>query len=66
MEKSICAIGVTISVIGLAIEFVAFAGMAFYPVRKALPVKSPIQLQSSGCAVFFLGVLVTLAGRWLV
>ncbi|QDU39343.1 hypothetical protein Mal4_36840 [Maioricimonas rarisocia] len=57
--------GMGIVIAGLVIEFVAFAGMAFYPVRRALPVRSPIRLQSAGCGLFYLGVLVIVLGQML-
>ena len=56
-------IGIAIAVVGFLVEVVAFAGIAFYPVRRALPFKSPIQLQSAGCGLFFVGVVIIVAGR---
>jgi hypothetical protein len=54
---------------GLAIEVVAFLGMGYYPIRRALPVKSPLQLQAFGCMLFYAGfvllVLASLARHWL-
>ena len=65
MEHPVALLGIAIVVCGLLLEFVAFAGMAFYRIRRALPVKSPIQLQSAGCGLFFVGVLVVFAGQLL-
>ena len=63
MSQTMFAIGISIVVLGLIIEFVAFAAMAFYPVRRILPLKSPIHLQSTGCAVLFLGVVTVFLAR---
>jgi len=65
MEHPVALLGIIVVVCGLLIEFVAFAGMAFYPVRRALPVLSPSQLQSVGCAIFFVGVLILFVGQLL-
>ncbi len=65
MEHPVSILGMGILIVGLLIEFVAFAGMAFYPVRRVLPVKSPITLQSTGCLTFYIGVLVLLGGQVL-
>ena len=65
MEHPVALLGTIVVICGLLIEFVAFAGIAFYPVRRALPVQSPIQLQSVGCATFFVGVLVLFVGQLL-
>ena len=63
MNQTMVAIGMSIVVLGVIIEFVAFAAMAFYPVRRFLPLKSPIQLQSTGCAMFCLGVVTLFLAR---
>ena len=63
MSQTMSAIGMSIVVLSLIIEFVAFAAMAFYPVRRVLPLKSPIQMQSTGCALFFLGVVTVFITR---
>ncbi|MBL8814503.1 MAG: hypothetical protein JNL58_00630 [Planctomyces sp.] len=63
MNQAMVAIGMSIVVLGLIVEFVAIAAMAFYPIRRLLPLKSPIQLQSAGCAAFFLGVVTLFLAR---
>lgn len=63
MGPALVQLGLTCAVLGVAVEFVAFFGIAFYPVRRALPVKSPIQWQSLGCLMFCGGVLLIIAGR---
>ena len=63
MNQTLIAIGMSIVILGLIIEFIAFAAMAFYPVRRILPLKSPLQLQSTGCALFSLGVVTLLLAQ---
>lgn len=45
----VCGAGILISLLGFAIEAVAFAAMGSYRLRRALPFHSPLQLQSLGC-----------------
>ena len=63
MNQTIVAIGMSIFVFGAIIEFVAFVSMAFYPVRRILPLKSPVQLLAPGCAIFYLGVAIVILAR---
>jgi len=63
MQGAVQAIGISIVVFGLLIEFVAFFAMAFYPVRRAIPLKSPMLLQSVGCATFVVGVVIIVVGK---
>lgn len=59
-------LGLIVLLGGLVIECVAFAGMAFYSVRRAIPFMSPLQLQAIGCLTFFAGcVLLVLAQVFL-
>ncbi|MCA9053303.1 MAG: hypothetical protein KDA75_05665 [Planctomycetaceae bacterium] len=53
-------LGLAVVVIGLILEAIAFLAMVYYPLRRALPFQSPLQLQSLGCAVFAGGVLLLL------
>ncbi len=64
MDNPISLLGITCVVCGLLVELVAFAGMAYYPVRRALP-NSPLQLQSMGCAAFYLGMVIMVIGKLL-
>ena len=50
-------------ILGLAIEFVAFAAMNWYELRRRLPVASPLRLQSSGCGCFYLGLSIMILSR---
>lgn len=63
MENAISVLGIVIVVAGLLVEFVAFAGMTCYPIRRALPFKSPLDLQACGCMMFFAGVVVLVIGQ---
>ena len=56
-------LGLVVLIGGLIIEFVAFAGMAFNPVRRALSVRSPLQLQETGCMTFYAGCAILVFAR---
>ena len=56
-------LGAVVALGGLAAEFVAVAGMAFYRIRRALPFNSPIDLQGIGCICFVAGVVILAIGR---
>ncbi len=56
-------IGQGIVCLGLAIEVVAFAAMKWYELRRRLPVASPLHLQSTGCACFYLGLAVMILSQ---
>jgi hypothetical protein len=62
MNQTIVAIGASIVVLGMIIEFVAIAAMGFYPIRRIL-LLTPIQLQSAGYAMCCLGVVVLFLAR---
>ncbi len=49
--------GLAVSIAGLAIEFIAMAGVSFHSVRARLPFKSPMTLQMLGAMMFFGGVI---------
>ena len=59
------AVGFFIFVTGLAIALVGAAGGAFYPVRRRLPVQSPIALFGFGGLVTILGMAIYVLGKWL-
>lgn len=61
----IIGLGVFLSVLGAVVELVAMLGVASYTVRKALPVNSPIALQSIGGICFFVGLACAAFGGWL-
>ncbi|MFN0198777.1 MAG: hypothetical protein ACKVT0_18675 [Planctomycetaceae bacterium] len=54
----IATIGGVLFFAGFAIEMIAVASMAIYPLRKALPFQSPFQLQSIGCICMLLGLVI--------
>ena len=50
---------------GFIIEMVAMAAMGSYPIRRALPVQSPVALQAMGCTVFMGGWILLLVAELL-
>ncbi len=57
------ALGIAITTVGFLTEIVAFVAMESYPLRRTLPLKSPLQLLSIGCVVFFLGAFTLVLAR---
>ena len=62
MHDVLTTIGVSIVVAGLLIEILGFAGIAYGPVARRLPMRSPLQLQVIGCMTFYAGCIVLGAG----
>jgi hypothetical protein len=58
-------LGVSMAVIGGIVEVVAIIGIVSYRVRRALPIDSPIALQSLGCIGFCVGLACAALGKWL-
>lgn len=50
---------------GLALDALGAAGMAFYEVRRRLPVASPLRMFDFGCPAFFVGICAVALGRGL-
>ncbi len=65
MEHYVSIFGLIVVIIGLLIEFIAVAGMVFDPIRRVLPMASSIQLQSTGCLTFYVGVVIVVTGQLL-
>jgi hypothetical protein len=58
-------LGVATCIIGVVVEFFAFACMGSFELRRRMPFQSPITILSWGCSAFFAGVLTLLAARWI-
>lgn len=57
--------GVIVAIGGLVTEMVAVASMASYPLRRVLPVQSPLTLVSIGCNSIIAEITLYLIGRFL-
>jgi hypothetical protein len=60
--SNLSAIAVSVSAVGLAIEALAVAAMAFWPLRRRLP--NPFALQGLGFCIFLGGFLLHAACRF--
>ena len=61
MGEVIGMVGFVTAIVGLLLEVLAVAAMAFYPARRMLPI-SPIALLSAGGICFFCGTLLAAIG----
>jgi hypothetical protein len=62
--RTATAVGVVLTIAGLAMEFVATIAMNSGWLRNKLPIASPFSLMVVGQMCFFVGVLVILVGQW--
>lgn len=65
LGEVILLIGITLNVGGFMAEIVAFLGMAYYPIRRVLPFKSPLELQALGCLCVYVGLPLVCLGQGL-
>jgi hypothetical protein len=56
-------IGLILAIVGLLIEAIGSAAMAFYTVRRRLPIASPLPLFGVGGIMFVIGVVMMGVGR---